>query len=271
MKKFTLIAMLLVIFSVMAKAEVTDKYFFKVPTDKMDAGWVIQDATNFVGTPGKEYLEAKNNKNGGRMLNYFWNESAWSKVDVNSLPDNTYKFTMDLKMSSMAARSDMEFVLLPVNACTSTDSRVSTHNSHWFNNDGEDYFFRFRVGTAPTAANDDFTILINENPTSKGDWPTEGDKSCVLSSQKTYKFAVSINVSDKTATYTITDADGNEVATGVHNYVCEENRAGIFVFSMNGTSTHQLSNIGLSYEAEGPFAGEPAVDLLAAIGEQRAY
>ena len=59
--------------------------------------------------------------------------------------------------------------------------------------------------------------------------------------------------------------------TGVHNYTCEEDRAGIFVFGMNGTSTHQLSNIGLSYEAEGPFAQEPSVDLFAAIGEQRAY
>ena len=59
--------------------------------------------------------------------------------------------------------------------------------------------------------------------------------------------------------------------TGVHNYTCEEDRAGIFVFGMNGTSTHQLSNIGLSYEAEGPFAQEPSVDLLAAIGQQRAY
>ena len=59
--------------------------------------------------------------------------------------------------------------------------------------------------------------------------------------------------------------------TGVHNYTCTEDRAGIFVFGMNGTSTHQLSNIGLSYEAEGPFAQEPSVDLFAAIGEQRAY
>ena len=59
--------------------------------------------------------------------------------------------------------------------------------------------------------------------------------------------------------------------TGVHKYTCAEDRAGIFVFGMNGTSTHQLSNIGLSYEAEGPFAQEPSVDLLAAIGEQRAY
>lgn len=269
MKKFTFIAMLMLFICGMAKAD--DKYFFKVPTDKFASGWVVQDAGNFESTPDKEYLEVYNKKNGGRMLNYFWNEDAWSKVDVSNLPNNTYKFTMDLNMSSMAARSDMEFDLLPVNACTKTDSRVSTHNYHWFNNDGEDYFFRFRVGTAPTAANGDFTILINENPTAKNDWPKEADNSCVLSSQKTYKFAVSINVVNKTATYTITDEEGKQVATGVHNYVCAENRVGIFVFAMNGTSKHQLSNIGLSYEAEGPFANEPTSELISVMKTERDY
>ena len=269
MKKFTFIAMLMLFICGMAKAD--DKYFFKVPTDKFSSGWVVQDADNFEQTPGKEYLEVYNKKNGGRMLNYFWNEAAWSKVDVNNLPNNTYKFTMDLNMSSMAARSDMEFDLLPVNACTETDSRVSTHNYHWFNNDGEDYFFRFRVGTAPTAANGDFTILINENPSARNDWPKEADNSCVLSRQKTYKFAVSINVVDKTATYTITDEEGKQVATGVHNYVCAENRVGIFVFAMNGTSKHQLSNIGLSYEAEGPFANEPTSELISVMKTERDY
>ncbi len=269
MKKFTFIAMLMLFICGMAKAD--DKYFFKVPTDKFASGWVVQDAGNFESKPDKEYLEVYNKKNGGRMLNYFWNKDAWSKVDVNNLPNNTYKFTMDLNMSSMAARSDMEFDLLPVNACTKTDSRVSTHNFHWFNNDGEDYFFRFRVGTAPTAANGDFTILINENPSARNDWPTEADNSCVLSSQKTYKFAVSINVVDKTATYTITDEEGKQVATGVHKYVCAENRVGIFVFAMNGTSKHQLSNIGLSYEAEGPFANEPTSELISVMKTERDY
>lgn len=269
MKKFTFIAMLMLFICGMAKAD--DKYFFKVPTDKFASGWVVQDAGNFESKPDKEYLEVYNKKNGGRMLNYFWNEDAWSNVDVNNLPNNTYKFTMDLNMSSMAARSDMEFDLLPVNACTEKDSRVSTHNYHWFNNDGEDYFFRFRVGTAPTAANGDFTILINENPTAKNDWPKEADNSCVLSSQKTYKFEVSINVVDKTATYTITDEDNTQVATGVHKYVCEENRAGIFVFAMNGVSKHQLSNIGLSYEAEGPFANEPTSELISVMKKERDY
>ena len=269
MKKFTFIAMLMLFICGMAKAD--DKYFFKVPTDKFSSGWVVQDAGNFESKPDKEYLEVYNKKNGGRMLNYFWNEDAWSNVDVNNLPNNTYKFTMDLNMSSMAARSDMEFDLLPVNACTETDSRVSTHNYHWFNNDGEDYFFRFRVGTAPTAANGDFTILINENPSARNDWPKEADNSCVLSSQKTYKFAVSINVVDKTATYTITDEEGKQVATGVHKYVCAENRVGIFVFAMNGTSKHQLSNIGLSYEAEGPFANEPTSELISVMKTERDY
>lgn len=269
MKKFTFIAMLMLFICGMAKAD--DKYFFKVPTDKFSSGWVVQDAGNFESKPDKEYLEVYNKKNGGRMLNYFWNEDAWSNVDVDNLPNNTYKFTMDLNMSSMAARSDMEFDLLPVNACTETDSRVSTHNYHWFNNGGEDYFFRFRVGTAPTAANGDFTILINENPSARNDWPKEADNSCVLSSQKTYKFAVSINVVDKTATYTITDEEGKQVATGVHNYVCAENRVGIFVFAMNGTSKHQLSNIGLSYEAEGPFANEPTSELISVMKTERDY
>ena len=206
------------------------------------------------------------------MLNYFWNEDAWAKTDVASLPNSTYKFTMDLNMSNMAARADMEFVLLPVNMCTEKDDRVSTHNYHWWNaNEGDDYFFRWRVGEKPAAANGDYTIWINEEPTAKNDWNQTTEETLTLSSQTTYKFAVVINTEANTATYTISDAEGNPLKTGVHNYTCAEDRAGIFVFGMNGTSTHQLSNIGLSYEAEGPFAQEPSVDLLAAIGQQRAY
>lgn len=272
MKKFTFIAMLLAVFAMTAKAQVMDKYFFKVPTDKMSAGWIIQDAGNFAATPGKEYLEVQNKKNGGRMLNYFWNEAAWAGVDPATLPNHTYKFTMDLNMSNMAARADMEFVLLPINMCTATDNRVSSHNYRWYKaNEGDDYFFRWRVGEKPAAANGDYTIWINEEPTAKNDWNQTTEETLTISSQKTYKFAVAINTEAKTATYTIADEEGTVLKTGVHNYTCEENRAGIFVFGMNGTSTHQLSNIGLCYEAEGPFAQEPSVDLFAAIGEQRAY
>ena len=270
MKKFTFIALLMFIVCAMAKAD--DKYFFKVPTDKMSEGWVIQDAGNFASTPGKDYLEVQNKKNGGRMLNYFWNEAAWAGVAPATLPNSTYKFTMDLNMSNMAARADMEFVLLPVNMCTKDDNRVSTHNYHWYKaNEGEDYFFRWRVGEKPAAANGDYTIWINEEPTAKNDWSQTTEETLTLSSQTTYKFAVVINTEANTATYTISDAEGNPLKTGVHNYTCAEDRAGIFVFGMNGNSTHQLSNIGLSYEAEGPFAQEPSVDLFAAIGEQRAY
>lgn len=272
MKKFTFIAMLLAVFAMTAKAQMMDKYFFKVPTDKMSEDWIIQDASNFAATPGKEYLEVQNKKNGGRMLNYFWNEAAWAGVDPATLPNSTYKFTMDLNMSNMAARADMEFTLLPINMCTATDNRVSTHNYHWYKaNEGDDYFFRWRVGEKPAAANGDYTIWINEEPTAKNDWNQTTEETLTISSQKTYKFAVAINTEAKTATYTIADAEGTVLKTGVHKYTCAEDRAGIFVFGMNGTSTHQLSNIGLSYEAEGPFAQEPSVDLFAAIGEQRAY
>lgn len=272
MKKFTFIAMLLAVFAMTAKAQVMDKYFFKVPTDKMSEDWIIQDASNFAATPGKEYLEVQNKKNGGRMLNYFWNEAAWAGVDPATLPNSTYKFTMDLNMSNMAARADMEFTLLPINMCTATDNRVSTHNYHWYKaNEGDDYFFRWRVGEKPAAANGDYTIWINEEPTAKNDWNQTTEETLTISSQKTYKFAVAINTEAKTATYTIADAEGTVLKTGVHKYTCAEDRAGIFVFGMNGTSTHQLSNIGLSYEEEGPFAQEPSVDLFAAIGEQRAY
>ena len=272
MKKFTLIAMLLAVFAMTAKAELADKYFFKVPTDKMVDGWVIQDQGNFASTPGKDYLEVQNKKNGGRMLNYFWNEDAWAGVDPATLPNSTYKFTMDLNMSNMAARADMEFTLLPVGICTPTDNRVSTHNYHWYKvNEGDDYFFRWRVGEKPAAANGDFTIWINEEPTAKNDWNQTTEETLVISSQKTYKFAVEINVAEKTATYTIADAEGTVLKTGVHKYTCAEDRAGIFVFGMNGTSTHQLSNIGLSYAAEGPFATEPNADLLAARLTERDY
>ena len=272
MKKFTFIAMLLAVFAMTAKAELMDKYFFKVPTDKMAKGWIIQDAGNFASATSKEYLEVQNKKNGGRMLNYFWNEDAWAGVDPATLPNSTYKFTMDLNMSNMAARADMEFTLLPVNMCTESDNRVSTHNYHWWKaNEGDDYFFRWRVGAAPAAANGDFTIWINEEPTAKNDWNQTTEETLTLSSQKTYKFAVEINAKEKTATYTIADAEGTVLKTGVHKYTCAEDRAGIFVFGMNGTSTHQLSNIGLCYAAEGPFATEPNAELFAARLTERDY
>ena len=270
MKKFTLISLLMLICCTMAKAQLMDKFFFKIPTDKAD-GWTLQDAGRMTLTPGKDYLEVKLTNNGGRMINRFWNEDAWNKVDVASLPNNTYKFSKDMKMTVNATRTDMEFVLLPVNACSATDSRVSSHNYHWFNNEGEDYFFRYRV-TASTAETAD--IVINENPTARGDWPTptEESETATLNVGVKYSFAVEINVAEKTATYTISDEEGNVVKTGVHNYVCEENRAGIWVMSTNSAnSVIQLSNMGLSYKAEGPFAVEPSVDLLAAIGAQRAY
>ena len=270
MKKFTFIAMLMLFICGMAKAD--DKYFFKVPTDKFSSGWVVQDAGNFEQTPGKEYLEVYNKKNGGRMLNYFWNEAAWAGVDPATLPNHTYKFTMDLNMSNMAARADMEFTLLPVNMCTASDNRVSTHNYHWYKaNEGDDYFFRWRVGEKPAAANGDYTIWINEEPTAKNDWNQTTEETLTLSSQKTYKFAVVINTATKTATYSIADEEGTVLKTGVHNYTCEENRAGIFVFGMNGTSKHQLSNIGLSYEAEGPFANEPTSELISVMKKERDY
>ena len=60
MKKFTFIALLMFIVCAMAKAD--DKYFFKVPTDKMAEGWIIQDASTFASTPGKDYLEVQNKK-----------------------------------------------------------------------------------------------------------------------------------------------------------------------------------------------------------------
>ena len=270
MKKFTLISLLMVIVCTMAKAELMDKYFYKIPTDKAD-GWTLQDAGRTTLTPGKDYLEVKLTNNGGRMMNRFWNEDAWKKVDVTTLPNNTYKFTKDMKMTINATRTDMEFVLLPVNACTETDSRVSSHNYHWFNNEGEDYFFRYRVTTNTAEAVD---IVINENPTARGDWPapTEESETATLNVGVKYSFSVVINTEANTATYTISDEEGNVVKTGVHNYVCAEDRAGIWVMSTNSAnSVVQLSNMGLSYEAEGPFAVEPSVDLLAAIGEQRAY
>ena len=270
MKKITLISLLMLICCTMAKAELMDKFFYKIATDKAD-GWTLQDAGRMTLTPGKDYLEVKLTNNGGRMINRFWNEDAWSKVDIANLPNNTYKFTKDMKMTVNATRTDMEFVLLPVNACTATDSRVSSHNYHWFNNKGEDYFFRYRVTTSTAEA---ATIVINENPTARGDWPTptEESETAVLNVNVKYSFSVEINVAEKTATYTISDEEGNVVKTGVHNYVCEENRAGIWIMSTNSAnSVVQLSNMGLSYLADGPFATEPSVDLIGVIGETRAY
>lgn len=271
MKKFTFITMLLAAFTALT-ANATDKPFSIIPIDKQ-ADWIIQDASNFEGTPGKEYYQAYNKKNGGRMLNYIFPESDWAKIDLANLPNNTYKWSMDLNCSNMAARSDMELVLLPVGV-SSTDRRVSTHNYHWCTkNEGDDFFFRFRVTTAPTAANGEFGITINEEPEADNNWTVTGDdvKTATLKSQNTYRFEVEVNVESNVATYTITDLATSEVvSTGTHTYICDD-RIGFQCFSMNGTSVHQLSNMQLSYFVDGVIAQNPVVDLFWVEGEERDY
>jgi hypothetical protein len=269
MKKFTILASLALAF-VSLTANATDKFFYKIATDK-DPGWTIQDAGNFEGTPGKEYYQAYNKKNGGRMLNFAFPESTWEKIDLDKLPNKTYKWSMDLNMSTMATRSDLELTVLPVGTSL-TDSRNSTHNKHWNNaNEGEDFFFRFRVVTAPTEANGDFTIQINETPASATDWTvsTNPDSLCVLSSNVKYTFAVEVNTETNVATYTILNGE-TVVKTGTHEYVCDD-RIGVQTLSMNGTSVHQLSNMGLSYFVDGVIAENPSVDLFWVEGTERDY
>lgn len=269
MKKFTILASLALAF-VSLTANATDKFFYKIATDK-DPGWTIQDAGNFEGTPGKEYYQAYNKKNGGRMLNFAFPESTWEKIDLDKLPNKTYKWSMDLNMSTMATRSDLELTVLPVGTSL-TDSRNSKHNKHWNNaNEGEDFFFRFRVVTAPTEANGDFTIQINETPASATDWTvsTNPDSLCVLSSNVKYTFAVEVNTETNVATYTILNGE-TVVKTGTHEYVCDD-RIGVQTLSMNGTSVHQLSNMGLSYFVDGVIAENPSVDLFWVEGTERDY
>jgi len=280
MKKFTLFATAALAMSAFtANAELMDKYFYKISTENSE-GWTLQDAGRMSLTPGKDYLEVKLTNNGGRMINRFWNEDGWSKVtDLSTLPNNTYKFSMDLAMTVNSTRSDMEFVLLPVGACTSSDSRVSTHNYHWFNAqdaegaDGsvvEDYFFRYRV-VSSTA--EEYKIVINENPTARNNWPdvTETSDTLILYVGNKYSFDVDINVAEKTATYTI-GLGADVVKTGVHKYVCAEDRAGIWVMSANSAnSVMQLSRMGLSYKKEGPFAGDPSAELFWVEGAERDY
>jgi len=282
MKKFTLLATAaLAMVAGTANAELMDKYFYRISTETAE-GWTLQDAGRMTLTPGKDYLEVKLTNNGGRMINRFWNEDAWTKItDLSTLPNSTYSFTKDLKMTANATRTDMEFVLLPVGACTATDSRVSTHNYHWFNAqdaegaDGsvvEDYFFRYRV-TRSTA--DSMYILINEKPNARNNWvdpTTEGSETAELLVNTKYSFRVDVNVATKTAAYSITAEDGTVVKSGSHAYVCAEDRAGIWVMSANSAnSVMQLSNMGLSYKAEGPFANEPRLELFWVEGAERDY
>lgn len=281
MKKSTFLALAAVAFSSFtANAELQDKYFFKVPTDNPDM-WTLQDAGRMTLSGTKDVLSVTLTNNGGRMINGFWNEDAWVKVpDLSVLPENTYKFSYDMKMTVNSTRSDMEFVLLPVGACSSSDSRVSSHNYHWFNAqdaegaDGsvvEDYFFRYRVYRSSA---EQVSVVINENPIARNDWPvvTEASDTLDLAVGVKYTFATVINTVAKTATYTISSEDGATVHTGVHNYVCAEDRAGIWVMSANsGNSTMELSNMGLSYLAEGPFAAEPSAALFWVEGAERDY
>lgn len=280
MKKFTLLATVaLTMAAGTANAELMDKYFYKISTETAE-GWTLQDAGRMTLTPGKDYLSVFLNNNGGRMINRFWNEEAWTKVtDLSTLPNSTYSFTKDMKMTANSTRTDMEFVLLPVNACSPTDSRVSSHNYHWFNAQDanpesetvEDYFFRYRVVTSSA---EEVKIVINENPTARGEWPavTETSDTTFLKVNVKYTFRVDVNVATKTATYSIVAEDESLNHTGSHEYKCAEDRAGIWVMSANSAnSTVQLSNMGLCYQAEGPFANEPTPELFWVEGAERDY
>ena len=271
MKKITLLASLALAF-VSLTANATDKFFYKIATDK-DPGWTIQDAGNFEGTPGKEYYQAYNKKNGGRMLNFAYPESAWEGIDLDKLPNKTYKWSMDLNMSTFNEnRADLELTVLPVGTSL-TDSRNSTHNKHWANvNEGEDFFFRFRIVEKAKAgvADGEFKIKINETPTSATDWDFSADlDSCVLSSNVKYTFAVEVNTETNVATYSILNGE-TVVKTGTHAYVCDD-RIGVQTLSMNGQSVHQLSNMGLSYFVDGVIAENPSVDLFYVEGTERNY
>lgn len=280
MKKFTLIAtaaMAMVVGT--ANAELMDKYFYKISTETNE-GWTLQDAGRMTLTPGKDALSVNLTNNGGRMINRFWNEEAWTKVSLESLPESTYKFSYDMKMVVNSTRTDMEFVLLPVGACSATDSRVSSHNYHWFNAqdaegaDGtviEDFFFRYRVYNSTADA---VRILINEQPNARGNWVavTEASDTAVLNVGVKYTFDVEINAANKAAKYAIIAEDGTVVKDGVHNYVCAESRAGIWIMSANSAnSTMELSKMGLSYKKEGPFASEPSAELFWVENTERDY
>lgn len=263
MKKFTFFAtaaLALVTFT--AKAELMDKAFYKMPTFT-----TIQDAnTTPVTAPGTgtNPITVQNTRtnNTPRYLYTTWGEEGWAKAPAE-LPETGYSFSCYFTIAADAGVSNcLEFALLPV------DVAVPANHMKLLNT--TEYFFRFHQAVNGVDGQD--SIWVNGDVIENANW-NHGEKNgeiAVLTVGKQYYIRVDVVGTEAKAS--IKDSEGNVAFEGTKDISALPNtKMGTLWFNTSGACTYQLDDVKLSYLAEGPFAAEPAVELLACIDTERDF
>lgn len=263
MKKFTFFAtaaLALVTFT--AKAELMDKAFYKMPTFT-----TIQDAnTTPVTAPGTgtNPITVQNTRtnNTPRYLYTTWGEDGWAKAPAE-LPETGYSFSCYFTIAADAGVSNcLEFALLPV------DVAVPANHMKLLNT--TEYFFRFHQAVNGVDGKD--SIWVNGDVIENANW-NHGEKNgevAILTVGTQYYIRVDVVGTEAKAS--IKDAEGNVAFEGTKDISALPNtKIGSLWFNTSGASTYQFDDVKLSYLAEGPFAAEPQVELLACIDTERDF
>lgn len=263
MKKFTFIAMLMLIFSLVTKAE--DKAFYKMRTFA-----TVQNSDLVITAPqtGTNPITVKNSKNNNspRYVLTNWGEDAYANCP-SELPESGYTFSTDFTITADGGVSNsMEMVLAPVGA-TYTLSHMRLYN-------GKEYFFRMHQAVKKNADNQ-CEIYINGDVKSDANWnqgETEGTKVFMTVGTK-YNIRVNVSKDGNTSSYVIKDAESGDVLSeGSKDISSFENKhIGLFWFNTGGYSTYDFEDVMLSTVQEGPFANEPSIELIGAKNAMRIY
>lgn len=263
MKKFTLIATLLLAFAGMAKAEEMDKAFYK-----MTKFATIQDATVTAPETGTNPITVKSNKtnNTPRYLFTKWGEDAYAKCPAE-LPESGYSFSTNFTITVDGGVSNcMELVLAPVDATYKlTHMRLLNTTT---------YFFRMHQATNKSAEGVD-SIYVNGDIENDADWNFGEKNGTLVLMTPGVKYNIRVNVSKdgSVSKYTIAEVEsGNVIATGEKDITAMENKhIGMIWFNTGGGCTYDFDDMKLSTIQNGPFAEDPRADLLAVVGTERDY
>jgi len=262
MKKFTFFAtaaLALVTFT--AKAELMDKAFYKMQTFS-----VIQDANVTAPGTGTNPITVQSTKtnNTPRYLYTTWGEEGWAKAP-DPLPETGYSFSCKFTIAADGGVSNcLEFVLMPVDVAVTTN--------HMKLQPTTEYFFRFHQAVNGTAEGD--TIYVNGDVIENANWNfgERNGQEAVLQVGTEYTIRVDVNQAGTEAKSSIIAADGTVVFEGTKDISGLSNsKMGTLWFNTSGACTYKFDDVKLSTLADGPFAAEPSVELLACIDTERDF
>jgi hypothetical protein len=265
MKKFTFLAtaaLALVTFT--AKAELMDKAFYKMQTfTTIQAADVTPVTAPGTGTNPITVQNLRTN-NTPRYLYTNWGEDGWAKAPAE-LPETGYSFSCKFTIAADAGVSNcLEFCLLPVG--------YEVQNRHMRLQPTTEYFFRFHQAVNGVDGKD--SIWVNGDVQENVDWnhgERVGDEAVLLVGTE-YTIRVDVNKEGTEAKSSIIAADGTVAWEGTKDIsFLSDSRMGTLWFNTSGACTYKFDDVKLSTLADGPFASEPAVELLACIDTERDY